>query len=187
MVHQVVALAADVPPGTFLDATVGGGGHAAAVLDANPELDLLGLDRDQTALNAANEHLVRFGSRVTLRRARFDQLSDVFEGLGHDGRLSGFLFDLGVSSPQLDRPGRGFSFRHDGPLDMRMDQSADRSADTVVNDYDRADLVELIRRHSDERFASRIASAIVAARPLRSTTELADVIVSASASRASSN
>lgn len=179
MVHQVVTLAADVPPGTFLDATVGGGGHAAALLDANPDLDLLGLDRDEMALAAANERLARFGSRVTLRRARFDQLDEVLADIGHDGRLSGFLFDLGVSSPQLDRADRGFSFRNDGPLDMRMDQSADRSADTVVNDYDRAELTDLIRRHSDERFASRIASAIVAARPLRSTAELADVVVSA--------
>ncbi len=179
MVHQVVALAAEVPSGTFLDATVGGGGHAAALLDANPDLDLLGLDRDSMALAAANERLARFGSRVTLRRARFDQLDDVFADVGHDGRLSGFLFDLGVSSPQLDRADRGFSFRHDGPLDMRMDQSADRSADTVVNEYGRSELIDLIRRYSDERYANRIASAIVAARPLRSTTELADVVVSA--------
>ncbi len=179
MVHQVVALAAEVPSGTFLDATVGGGGHAAALLDANPDLDLLGLDRDSMALAAANERLARFGSRVTLRRARFDQLDDVFSDVDHDGRLSGFLFDLGVSSPQLDRADRGFSFRHDGPLDMRMDQSADRSADTVVNEYGRSELIDLIRRYSDERYANRIASAIVAARPLRSTTELADVVVSA--------
>lgn len=179
MVHQVVALAAEVPSGTFLDATVGGGGHAAAVLEAHPDIDLLGLDRDAVALTAANKRLAPFDSRVTLRRARFDQLDEVFADLGHDGRLSGFLFDLGVSSPQLDRADRGFSFRNDGPLDMRMDQSADRSADTVVNDYERSELSDLIRRHSDERYASRIASAIVAARPLRSTTELANVIVSA--------
>ena len=179
MVHQVVALAADLPSGTFLDATVGGGGHAAALLDAYPTLDLLGLDRDAAALAAANERLAGFGSRVVLRRARFDQLDEVFADLGHHGRLSGFLFDLGVSSPQLDRAARGFSFRNDGPLDMRMDQSADRSAETVVNDYGRTELMELIRRYSDERYASRIASAIVAARPLRTTTELADVVVSA--------
>ncbi len=179
MVHQVVAIAADVPPGTFLDATIGGGGHAAALLDANPDLDILGLDRDAVALAAANERLARFGSRVTLRRARFDQLDDVLAELGHVGPLSGFLFDLGVSSPQLDHADRGFSFRNDGPLDMRMDQSADRSADTVVNTYDRSELSDLIKRNSDERHAARIASAIVAARPLRSTAELADVVVSA--------
>ncbi len=179
MVHQVVALAAEIPAGTFLDATIGGGGHAAALLDAHPHLDLLGLDRDEVALTAANERLARFGSRVTLRRARFDQLDEVFADIGHEGALTGFLFDLGVSSPQLDRAERGFSFRHDGPLDMRMDQSAERSAETVVNDYDRSELIDLIRRHSDERYAARIASAIVAARPLRTTTELADVVVSA--------
>ncbi len=179
MVHQVVTLAADVPPGTFLDATVGGGGHAAALLDARPDLDLIGLDRDAAALAAANQRLAPFGSRVTLRRARFDQLDQMLTDIQHERRLSGFLFDLGVSSPQLDQAARGFSFRHDGPLDMRMDQSAEQSASTVVNEYERHDLVDLIRRNSDERYAARIASAIVAARPLRTTAELADVVVSA--------
>ena len=179
MVHQVVALGREVPSGTFLDATVGGGGHSAALLAANPDLDILGLDRDAIALAAANERLSAFGTRVTLRRARFDELDDIFADLGHSGRLSGFLFDLGVSSPQLDRAERGFSFRNDGPLDMRMDQSAKRSASTVVNEYDQTDLAQLIRRHSDERYATRIASAIVAARPLTTTAQLADVVVGA--------
>ncbi len=179
MVHQVVALAAEIPEGTVLDATVGGGGHSAALLQAHPHIDIVGVDRDEIAIAAASKRLEPFGHRVQLRRARFDQIDEVLGELGHDGRLSGFLFDLGVSSPQLDQADRGFSFRHDGPLDMRMDQGAGRTADDVVNHYAERDLMQLIRAYSDERFASRIASAIVAARPLQTTAQLADVVVSA--------
>jgi 16S rRNA (cytosine1402-N4)-methyltransferase len=179
MVHQVVALSARIPRGTFLDATIGGGGHSAALLDAHPHLDVIGIDRDEVAIAAASERLARFGARVQLRRARFDQLDAILAEIDHDRRLSGFLFDLGVSSPQLDRAERGFSFRRDGPLDMRMDRSAPRTAADVVNGYGEQQLIDLIRRNSDERFASRIAAAIVSARPLETTGELADVVISA--------
>ena len=179
MVHQVVALSAEIPRGTFLDATVGGGGHSAALLEAHPHLNIVGIDRDQVAIEAASGRLAEFGTRVQLRRARFDELEDVLADVGHSGQLSGFLFDLGVSSPQLDEPGRGFSFRDDGPLDMRMDRSSPRTAADVINTYEERDLMHLIRSHSDERFASRIAAAIVAARPLGTTSELAEVVVSA--------
>ncbi len=178
--REVVALSENLPAGPFLDATLGGAGHAAAVLAANPDLRLIGVDRDPIALAAAGTRLAPFGDRVSLHRCRFDHLDTALES--EDGttvRLSGFLFDLGVSSPQLDRSDRGFSFRNDGPLDMRMDPDADLDASQVVNDYEQRDLSELIRRFSDERFASRIAAAIVAARPLTTTGELAETIVAA--------
>ena len=175
MVDDVADLATSLPAGIFLDATVGGGGHAEAVLSANDRLELLGVDRDPNALAATSRRLDRFADRVTLHRGRFDQL----HGVAGTQELSGFLFDLGVSSPQLDLPERGFSFRNDGPLDMRMDPDADLTAAEVVNRYDQRELAELIRRNSDERFAARIAADIVAARPLATTARLAEVVVAA--------
>lgn len=177
MVDQVAHLVEPLPAGTFLDATVGGGGHAEAVLDANPDLSLVGLDQDPEAIAAATERLAAFGERVTLVRSRYDRFPDQPE-LDHRP-LSGFLFDLGVSSHQLDRADRGFSYRHDGPLDMRMDPDGPLRADDVVNAYDERELAELIRAYSDERFASRIAAAIVAARPVATTGELARIVVGA--------
>jgi 16S rRNA (cytosine1402-N4)-methyltransferase len=175
MVERVTALLAPVPPGTFVDATLGGGGHARAVLEANPGLTLLGLDRDPAALDAAGAALAPFGDRVRFHRGRFDELPEAVERAGARP-VTGVLFDLGVSSPQLDRPERGFSFRHDGPLDMRMDPDGPTTASDVVNTWDQAELAEALRRLGDERFAARVAAAIVAARPLRSTTELAEVV-----------
>ena len=176
MLDEVVALIDGLPSGIFLDATLGGGGHAEAVLEAHDGLEVLGVDRDPAALSAAAERLDRFGERAKFHRSRFDQLDDVTD---QSNGLSGFLFDLGVSSPQLDLADRGFSFRNDGPLDMRMDTDAELSASRVVNDYDKRDLAELIRRYSDERFASKIAAAIVAARPLHTTGQLAETVVAA--------
>jgi 16S rRNA (cytosine1402-N4)-methyltransferase len=184
MRDEVVALIGVVPPGVVVDATVGGGGHAAAILSAHPHLRLLGLDRDDDALVAATANLEPFGDRVTLRKARFDSLAahvaEVSEVTGEE--VVGVLFDLGVSSPQLDRPERGFSYHNEGPLDMRMDRTAPRTAADLVNDTDEAELARIIRRYGDERFARRIAAAIVTARsnhPIESTTELADVVASA--------
>jgi 16S rRNA (cytosine1402-N4)-methyltransferase len=175
MVSAVTEIFGTVPPGVLVDATVGGGGHARAVLEAYPHLELLGLDRDADALAAAARTLEGFGSRVTLRQVRFDRLIEVVGEIGN-GNVVGVLFDLGVSSPQLDRPERGFSFRSSGPLDMRMDRAEARTAADVVNTYDEDELARLIARYGDERFAGRIAAAIVAARPLTTTTELADVV-----------
>ena len=182
MLDEVVSLIGELPSGSFLDATLGGAGHAEAVLHANDGLDLIGIDRDPAALSAAGERLAPLVDRVQLHRSRFDQLDDVLGPPGTDEpavALSGFLFDLGVSSPQLDLAERGFSFRHDGPLDMRMDTDAALDAAQVVNEYEQRDLSELIRRYSDERFASRIAAAIVAARPLTTTNQLAETVVAA--------
>jgi 16S rRNA (cytosine1402-N4)-methyltransferase len=178
MVEEVVGLLAPVPAGTVVDATVGAGGHAAALLDANPELTLLGLDRDTDAIAAAAERLRRFGDRVTLRHARFDRLTTTMHETGID-TAAGVLFDLGVSSPQLDEADRGFSYRHEGPLDMRMDRTQPLTAAGLLNEIDEVELARLLRELGDERFASRVARAIVAARPIRTTTELAEIVRSA--------
>jgi 16S rRNA (cytosine1402-N4)-methyltransferase len=175
MVDEVVGLLAPGPAGTVVDATVGGGGHARALLEAADHLTVLGLDRDPVAVAAAASALARFGARARVRRSRFDRLREV---AGEEGleALSGVLFDLGVSSPQLDRAERGFSHRGDGPLDMRMDPDDERTAADVVNGLSEADLARLLRTYGDERYAGRIARAIVAARPLRTTAELAEVV-----------
>jgi 16S rRNA (cytosine1402-N4)-methyltransferase len=178
MVREVVSLLEAIPPGPLLDATVGGGGHAKALLDARSDVTLIGIDRDPAALAAASTRLDRYDDRVQLHRARFDQLGDVLAELEVTS-LSGFVFDLGVSSPQLDRPERGFSYRADGPLDMRMDPDDSSSAADVVNTYELPRLIDVLRQYGDERFASRIAHAIVSARPIERTARLAEVVVSA--------
>lgn len=178
MRDEIAAVFARVPSGTVLDATVGAGGHSEAILDSRADLDVIGLDRDDDALSAARRRLARFGSRVELEHRRFDQLGEVLDQ-HHITSLSGALFDLGVSSPQLDHPARGFSYRHEGPLDMRMDPSEQWSASDVVNGYDEDRLRTIIRRYGDERYAARIARAIVAARPIETTVQLAEVITAA--------
>lgn len=178
MRDEIVATFADVPAGVVIDATLGGAGHSQAILDSRPDLAILGIDRDPDALAAAEARLAPYGARAMTYRARFDQLGAAMAA--HDvTELSGALFDLGVSSHQLDVAERGFSYRNDGPLDMRMDSDAAWSADDVVNGYDEARLADVIQRYGDERFARRIARAIVAARPIESTTELASVVTSA--------
>ncbi|HEX4863278.1 MAG TPA: 16S rRNA (cytosine(1402)-N(4))-methyltransferase RsmH [Acidimicrobiales bacterium] len=175
MVDEVVELLAASPAGVVLDATLGGGGHAVALLEAAPHLSLVGLDQDPEAVAAAEAALARYGRRATVIRSRFDRLGEVLDRMGVDG-LSGALFDLGVSSPQLDRSERGFTYRTEAPLDMRMDPSAPATAADVVNGWSQSDLAFLFREHGEARFATRIARAIVAARPLSTTTQLAEVV-----------
>jgi 16S rRNA (cytosine1402-N4)-methyltransferase len=175
LLGRIVELFAPVPPGWVVDATVGGGGHASALLGAHPHLRVLGLDQDSDALAAADERLEPFGDRVRLHRSRFDALDDIVRQLD-TSPVSGVLFDLGVSSPQLDQPARGFSYRHDAPLDMRMDQRQPRTAADVVNGTDEQELARLLRANGDERYARRIAKAIVAHRPIATTTELAEIV-----------
>jgi 16S rRNA (cytosine1402-N4)-methyltransferase len=178
MVEEIVDVFAAVPSGTIVDATLGGGGHSAAILDSRDDLDVIGIDQDRDALDAATARLADYGRRVRTSRRRFDELDQALAD--HDVTvISGALFDLGVSSPQLDRGDRGFSYRHDGPLDMRMDADQAWSADDVVNGYSESDLARIIKRYGDERFATRIARAICAARPIQSTSELAAVVTSA--------
>jgi len=180
MVEEVVALLAPVPAGVLVDGTLGGGGHAAAALTAHPHLDLLGIDRDPDALAAAGERLAPFGSRVTLRHARFSEMAAVVtEALGADGTVVAVLLDLGVSSPQLDRAERGFSYRSEGPLDMRMDPGEGVGAIDLVNEADPEELVRLFAANGEGRFARRIARRVVAARPITTTSELADAVAGA--------
>ncbi|MDQ3574194.1 MAG: 16S rRNA (cytosine(1402)-N(4))-methyltransferase RsmH [Actinomycetota bacterium] len=171
MVEEVVALLSAVPPGVVVDATVGGGGHARALLDATAALRLVGMDRDADAVAAARQSLAAYGDRVSVHHARFDRLHELVPG-----PVSAVLFDLGVSSPQLDRPGRGFSYRAEGPLDMRMDRSQRRTAADVVNGADEATLARLVAASGEHRFARRIARRIVEARPIATTAELAGVV-----------
>ncbi len=180
MVERITELLGAVPPGILVDATLGGAGHALRLLEVNPGLRLIGLDQDADALAASASRLAdRFGDtpeRVVLERARFDRISEVVAAHHHGDPVTAVLFDLGVSSPQLDRAERGFSYRLPAPLDMRMDQRGARTAADVVNDSDQAELASILRRFGDERYAARIARAIVAARPVTTTTELADLV-----------
>ena len=154
------ALGGDGP--VLVDATVGLGGHAAALLRACPEARLIGLDRDPQALAAAAGRLAPFGDRVTLVEAVYDDLPQVLVSLDQT-RVQGVLLDLGLSSPQIDDPERGFAYAYEAPLDMRMGRQ-ELTAAQVVNTYSRADLVRILRSYGEERFAERIARRIVAER-----------------------
>ena len=172
MVSEVTETLEPIPTGVFLDATVGLGGHTAALLECRPDLSFVGLDRDPAALAAAGS---RLGDGVRLRRGAFDDLSTALAEWGV-GAISGVLFDLGVSSLQLDTPQRGFSYRTAGPIDMRMDPTASPSAAEIVNTWPEDRLAGLLRRYGDEPHARRIARAVVARRPLEDTVELAEVV-----------
>ncbi|MDQ3877550.1 MAG: 16S rRNA (cytosine(1402)-N(4))-methyltransferase RsmH [Actinomycetota bacterium] len=161
--------------GVVVDATIGGGGHTSALLDAAPAISVVGIDRDPEALDAARANLGARASRVSFVRDDFARIASVLERLGIEA-VAGVLFDLGVSSPQLDLGRRGFCFRNEGPLDMRMDPAQALSARDVVNEYPERDLARVIRNYGEERFAGRIASAIVRARPIESTVALAEVV-----------
>ncbi|NOX31511.1 MAG: 16S rRNA (cytosine(1402)-N(4))-methyltransferase RsmH [Actinobacteria bacterium] len=175
VVDLLAAGASDRERPLFLDATLGAGGHTAALFERCPNAQVVGLDRDAAALVAAEERLARYSDRLTTHHLRFDQLTDVVD----PGSLSGVLFDLGVSSPQIDHPGRGFSFRQTGPLDMRMNVDDALSAAEIVNNWDEADLASVIWRHGDEKQARRIASAIVKSRPVLDTTSLSAIVADA--------
>ena len=178
MAAEITEVFGAVPAGTVLDATLGGGGHAELLLESHPHLNVLGIDRDLTAIAAAQRRLSRFGSRLHAVHCRFDHLQAAMKAT-HVATLSGALFDLGVSSPQLDIAERGFSYRNDAPLDMRMDSTEPWSASDVVNGYSEQELGRILVEYGDERFAPRIARAILAHRPIESTSELAKIIVGA--------
>ena len=178
MRDEIVAAFASVPSGVVVDATLGGGGHSEAILRSRADVDVIGLDRDPHAIAAASARLDEFGSRFTATRTTFDALGEVLDAAAVP-TVSAVLFDLGVSSHQLDTAQRGFSYRAAGPVDMRMDPDAPRSAADVVNHADVDELADILHRNSDERFARRIARAIVAARPIADTAELADIVASA--------
>ena len=179
-VTELLAPACSADGAVLVDATLGLAGHSIAMLDAHPGLRLIGLDRDPEARAEAARRIEAAGhaDRATLVPAVFDELPDVLDRLGID-EVQGVLFDLGVSSLQLDRPERGFSYSTDAPLDMRMDPGAPRTAADVVNTYSPKDLARVLRVYGEERFASRIAAAIDRERahaPLTSTARLAELV-----------
>jgi 16S rRNA (cytosine1402-N4)-methyltransferase len=179
MAAEVLDLLTAVPTGLVVDATVGGGGHSRALLTARTDLQLLGIDRDPVAVAAAGAALDPFGDRVRIVQGGFEGLPEILASLDIVGNeeIVAILFDLGVSSPQLDRPVRGFSYWADAaPLDMRMDSVQTLTAEVVVNEYTESDLAALIARNGEERYARRIAAEIVAARPLRTTGELVEAV-----------
>ncbi|MBU7599551.1 16S rRNA (cytosine(1402)-N(4))-methyltransferase RsmH [Streptomyces sp. P38-E01] len=148
------------PGAVVVDCTLGLGGHSQALLEAHPQARLIGLDRDPDALKLAGERLAPYGDRVTLVHAVYDELPDVLRRLGVPG-ADGILFDLGVSSMQLDEAGRGFAYAQDAPLDMRMDQSTGISAAEVLNTYAPGELVRILRAYGEEKQAKRIVEAVV--------------------------
>jgi 16S rRNA (cytosine1402-N4)-methyltransferase len=161
-----------------VDATLGLGGHSYALLEQFPQLRIVGLDRDQKAISKAHDRLNTFHDRVTIIHAVYDEMPSVLDNLGLTF-VDGILFDLGVSSLQLDQPQRGFSYSKSAPLDMRMDQSQPMTAQDVLDSYSRNDLVRVIREYGEERFATRIVDNIIEARntgALQSTTDLADLV-----------
>ena len=165
-------------PAVFVDATLGLGGHSEALLTRLPSIRLIGLDRDPQALEHSRARLARFGDRFEAVHAVYDELPHVLRRLGVPS-IRGILFDLGVSSLQLDMRERGFAYAYDAPLDMRMDQTAALTAREVVNTYSERDLARILREYGEERFAQRVAAAIVAARakePLESTGPLAELV-----------
>lgn len=163
------------PGSVVLDATLGLGGHAEALLAACPNARLIGLDRDREALARAGERLAAYGDRVRGVHAVYDEVPAVLADLGV-ARAQAVLFDLGVSSLQLDDGGRGFAYRFDGPLDMRMDQSRGESAADLLATADAAELTRILRNYGEERFAARIARAILTQRAVRPITTSAELV-----------
>lgn len=162
----------------LIDATLGLGGHTERLLEEFSDLQIIGIDRDKNAIEKAAVRLHRFGSRVTLVHAVYDQIKEVAADNGLQN-VNGILFDLGVSSMQLDQANRGFAYSHDAPLDMRMDQSSGVSASEVVNTFSHEELTRILRVYGEEKFASRIAARIIEARktaPLDSTVALAELV-----------
>jgi len=170
LVEEVVGRFAPVRDGRIVDATVGFGGHAEALLRAYPDLEIVGIDRDPGALSDAARRLDRFGDRFQLIHGDFRDLADHLVAAGWDG-ADGILFDLGVSSAQIDRPERGFSFREDGPLDMRMDPTSGASAAEWLDAADEGTIRDILWRYGEERYAGRIARAIVEERSRRGRIE----------------
>jgi len=177
MVDEVREQLAPARGGVFVDCTVGLGGHAQALLEAGASR-LIGLDRDESALSMARERLVTYGARVELVHADFRDLGAVLDARGI-GSVDGVLADLGVSSMQLDSPGRGFSFRRDEPLDMRMDVSSGATAAEAIAEADERTLADVIYRFGEERYARRVARAIVTARAkgsIQTTGQLGEIV-----------
>ncbi|WP_283133588.1 16S rRNA (cytosine(1402)-N(4))-methyltransferase RsmH [Rhizohabitans arisaemae] len=177
-VLELFAPALDVDAPVLVDANLGLGGHAGALLAAHPRLRLIGVDRDPAAIEHSTSRLAPYAARADLVQAVSDEIPDVLRRLGVD-RVHGVLFDLGVSSPQLDEAGRGFAYSYDAPLDMRMDPGQELTAEIVVNTYPPGELARVLRVYGEERFAARIAAFVARERerePITSTKRLADLV-----------
>ncbi|WP_129839313.1 16S rRNA (cytosine(1402)-N(4))-methyltransferase RsmH [Streptomyces sp. RFCAC02] len=175
---DLLAPALDGPAPVVVDCTLGLGGHSAALLDTFPGVRLIGLDRDPEALRLAGQRLAHHGERATLVHAVYDELPAVLTRLGVT-RVAGVLFDLGVSSMQLDEADRGFAYAQDAPLDMRMDQTTGPSAADVLNTYPPGELVRILRAYGEERFARRIVEAVVRERartPITGSARLVGIV-----------
>jgi 16S rRNA (cytosine1402-N4)-methyltransferase len=175
---ELLTPALDMPGAVHVDFTLGLGGHAEAVLERFPEVVLVGLDRDTEALTHARRRLAPYRARTHLVHAVYDELPQVLADLGYE-RIHSGLFDLGVSSLQLDEADRGFAYAQDAPLDMRMDQTAGITAEQVVNEYAPGELVRILRQYGEEKFAPRVVSAIVRERAkgrITSTARLAELV-----------
>jgi 16S rRNA (cytosine1402-N4)-methyltransferase len=192
-VTALLAPALAGPGAVLVDATLGRAGHARALLEACPGLLLIGIDADLAAIEAARELLAPYADRVTLVHARYDEIPEVVAAIPGPrprggvwggrppgpAQVMGLLFDLGVSSPQLDDPARGFAYAQDAPLDMRMDRTKDRTAADIVNEYPAAELARVLHDYGEERFARRIADAVVRERsraPITSTLRLSAIV-----------
>jgi 16S rRNA (cytosine1402-N4)-methyltransferase len=178
---ELLAPALERPGAVFVDATLGMGGHSEAFLERFPGIHLIGLDRDQDALRIAGERLARFGDRVTLVHTVYDGIAEAVTGAGFDA-ADGILFDLGVSSLQLDVADRGFAYSQDAPLDMRMDQSAGTTAADILATYGEGDLRRIFERYGEEKLAGRYARAIIAARaqsPIDRSGRLVEILIAA--------
>lgn len=175
---ELLAPAFEIASPVFVDCTLGLGGHSEAFLDRFPNLTLVGIDRDPSALALAGERLARFGPRVHLVHAVYEEIEEVLEELSID-EVHGILLDLGVSSMQLDERERGFAYSYEAPLDMRMDSTGGKTAADVVNTYSEAELARIFKEFGEERYAKAVAREIVSIRkstPFVSSTELASLI-----------
>lgn len=179
LLQEVIEALRPQPGGYYIDGTVGAGGHATAILQAShPDGQLFGFDQDQSALEIAKSRLAQFGRRVHLFHANFDRLTELAQA--HQiPQADGILLDLGLSSMQVDQPERGFSFQVDGPLDMRMNTTTGPTAADLVNRLPENELADLIYRYGEERQSRRVARAIVKARPIQRTVQLAQVVAKA--------
>ena len=178
LLHECLDALAIRPEGVYVDGTLGRAGHSLEIVKRLTTGRLIGIDRDETAIAAARERLADYGDRVTLVHSNFDRIGDILADLHIDG-ADGMLFDLGVSSPQLDDAERGFSYMHDAPLDMRMDRTAYLTARQVVNEWSCEELRRILFEYGEERYAPAIAKRIVQSRaqkPIETTLELVDII-----------
>lgn len=178
LINETIESLNIIPNGIYVDGTLGGGGHSFKIVQKLKNGRLIGIDQDQEALNAARKRLDIFGSRVTLVKDNFVNLSNILRDLNIE-KVNGILLDIGVSSYQIDNPGRGFTYMEDTLLDMRMDQEASLTARDIVNQYSREELARIIREYGEEKFANHIAALIVKEResaPIETTGQLKTII-----------